>query len=48
MTMKVLPPPPVTGPPVFRPNPALAVRSNVSGWIYYTSNNVRFQDFKKS
>jgi|CXWL01.1.fsa_nt_gi CHAD domain-containing protein len=24
MTMKVLPPPPVTGPPVFRPNPALA------------------------
>jgi peptide/nickel transport system substrate-binding protein len=33
---------------IVRPNPALAVRSNVSGWIYYTSNNVRFQDFRKS
>lgn len=33
---------------IVRPNPALAVRSNVTGWTYYTSNNVRFQDFKKS
>ena len=33
---------------IVRPDPALAVRDNVSGWIYYTSNNVRFQDFKKS
>jgi peptide/nickel transport system substrate-binding protein len=33
---------------IVRPNPALAVRSNVHGWIYYTSNNVRFQDFTKS
>ena len=33
---------------IVRPNPALAVRSNVHGWTYYTSNNVRFQDFTKS
>lgn len=33
---------------IVRPNPALAVRENVHGWIYYTSNNVRFQDFTKS
>jgi len=33
---------------IVRPNPALAVRSNVHGWIYYTSNNVRFQDFYKA
>ena len=33
---------------IVRPNPALAVRSNVHGWICYTSNNVRFQDFTKS
>jgi peptide/nickel transport system substrate-binding protein len=33
---------------IVRPNPALAVRENVHGWVYYTSNNVRFQDFRKS
>jgi peptide/nickel transport system substrate-binding protein len=33
---------------IVRPDPALAVRENVSGWIYYTSNNVRFQDFTKA
>jgi peptide/nickel transport system substrate-binding protein len=33
---------------IVRPNPALAVRDNVHGWTYYTSNNVRFQDFTKS
>jgi peptide/nickel transport system substrate-binding protein len=33
---------------IVRPNPALAVQSNVHGWTYYTSNNVRFQDFTKS
>jgi peptide/nickel transport system substrate-binding protein len=33
---------------IVRPDPALAVRDNVHGWIYYTSNNVRFQDFTKS
>jgi peptide/nickel transport system substrate-binding protein len=33
---------------IVRPDPALAVRENVSGWIYYTSNNVRFQDFRKT
>ena len=33
---------------IVRPNPALAVRDNVHGWILYTSNNVRFQDFTKS
>ena len=33
---------------VVRPDPALAVRSNVHGWVYSTSNNVRFQDFSKT
>jgi peptide/nickel transport system substrate-binding protein len=33
---------------IVRPNPALAARDNVHGWTYYTSNNVRFQDFTKS
>jgi peptide/nickel transport system substrate-binding protein len=33
---------------IVRPAPALAVRDNVRGWVYYTSNNVRFQDFTKS
>jgi len=33
---------------IVRPNPALAMRSNVHGWVCYTSNNVRFQDFTKS
>ena len=33
---------------VVRPDPALAVRDNISGWVYYTSNNVRFQDFTKT
>jgi peptide/nickel transport system substrate-binding protein len=33
---------------IVRPDPALAVRENVRGWVYYTSNNVRFQDFTKS
>jgi peptide/nickel transport system substrate-binding protein len=33
---------------IVRPDPALAMRDNVSGWIYYTSNNVRFQDFTKA
>lgn len=33
---------------IVRPDPALALRDNVHGWIYYTSNNVRFQDFRKS
>jgi peptide/nickel transport system substrate-binding protein len=33
---------------IVRPNPALALRDNVHGWVYYTSNNVRFQDFRKA
>lgn len=33
---------------IVRPDAALAVRDNVQGWIYYTSNNVRFQDFTKA
>ena len=30
------------------PNYTMARNSSLNGWTYYTSNNIRFQDFSKS
>jgi peptide/nickel transport system substrate-binding protein len=30
------------------PNYTMARKTNLKGWTYYTSNNIRFQDFSRS
>jgi peptide/nickel transport system substrate-binding protein len=30
------------------PNYTMARKTNIKGWAYYTSNNIRFQDFSRA
>jgi peptide/nickel transport system substrate-binding protein len=30
------------------PNYTMARKANIKGWAYYTSNNIRFQDFSRA
>ena len=30
------------------PNYTMARQANLKGWTYYTSNNIRFQDFSRA